>query len=127
TSYFEAGAGFDVPEAKLRLTGIADRIDMLKSGGADIIDYKTGMNPSVKQARSLLDPQLSLEAAVLLRGGFKNVPRATPKDLHYVRLKPGDAFKTDRANNEDSTRAGAEPKSAVALAGDVIEQLARFS
>jgi ATP-dependent helicase/nuclease subunit B len=127
TSYFEAAAGFDIPEAKLRLTGIADRIDMLKSGGADIIDYKTGMNPTAKQARSLLDPQLSLEAAVLLRGGFRNVPRATPQDLLYVRLKPGDGFKTDRVNNEDSTRAGSVPKSAVELAGDAIEQLARFT
>jgi ATP-dependent helicase/nuclease subunit B len=126
-SHFEARAGFDIPEARLRLTGIADRIDILKSGGADIIDYKTGMNPTAKQARALLDPQLSLEAAVLLRGGFRDVPKAVPKDLLYVRLKPGDGFKTDRVNNEDATRAGTVPKTAVELAGDAIDQLARFT
>jgi ATP-dependent helicase/nuclease subunit B len=43
----EAGAGFEVETAGIRVTGIADRIDLMRSGTADIIDYKTGLSPSV--------------------------------------------------------------------------------
>ncbi len=36
------------------LTGVADRIDILKDGGAAILDYKTGTPPSNKQVEELL-------------------------------------------------------------------------
>ena len=52
------------------LTGVADRIDILKSGGAAILDYKTGRPPSPPHIRELLTPQLPLEAAILAAGGF---------------------------------------------------------
>jgi ATP-dependent helicase/nuclease subunit B len=35
----------------------------------------------VKQARSLLDPQLALEAAALMRGAFRDAGTPTPEDL----------------------------------------------
>ncbi|MDP9839280.1 ATP-dependent helicase/nuclease subunit B [Neorhizobium huautlense] len=124
-TFTELSAGFDMPEAGIRLTGIADRIDIKGSGRADIIDYKTGLSPSVNQARSLLDPQLALEAAALLAGGFKNMPALTPEELTYVRLRPGDRFATDTVNNEYAKEsARIQPKSAIDLANESREQLA---
>jgi ATP-dependent helicase/nuclease subunit B len=126
-TFTELSAGFDIPEAGIRLTGIADRIDVKGSGRADIIDYKTGLSPSVNQARSLLDPQLALEAAALLAGGFKNMPSMTPEQLTYVRLRPGDRFKTDTVNNEYAKETDRiTPKSAIDLANESREQLASF-
>ncbi|MBB3946536.1 ATP-dependent helicase/nuclease subunit B [Rhizobium skierniewicense] len=126
-SYIEARAGQEIAEAGIRLTGVADRIDIKTSGKADIIDYKTGLSPSVKQARSLLDPQLALEAAALMRGAFRDVGSPTPEDLIYVRLRPSERFGTDTINNEHAkATAKITPKSAVELASDSIDQLAKF-
>ncbi len=123
----EAGAGFEVEMAGIRVTGIADRIDLMRSGNADIIDYKTGLSPSVSQARALLDPQLALEAAALQAGAFKTMGVQQPGDLLYVRLRPGDRFKFERVNNEGSTAtAKRQPKSAIDLAQDSIDQLTKF-
>ncbi len=126
-SLIEARAGQEIPEAGIRLTGVADRIDIKTSGKVDIIDYKTGLSPSVKQARSLLDPQLALEAAALMRGAFRDTGSAIPEDLIYVRLRPGERFGTDTVNNEHAkATAKTTPKSAVELGTDSIEQLANF-
>ncbi len=123
----EAGAGFEVEAAGIRVTGIADRIDLMGSGNADIVDYKTGLSPSVSQARALLDPQLALEAAALQAGAFKAMGVQRPGDLLYVRLRPGDRFKAERVNNEGSAAtAKRQPKSAIDLAQDSIDQLTKF-
>ncbi|MGO4317728.1 double-strand break repair protein AddB [Agrobacterium tumefaciens] len=126
-SFFEARAGQEIPEAGIRLTGIADRIDIKTGGQADIIDYKTGLAPSVNQARALLDPQLALEAAALMRGAFREAGSQTPENLIYVRLRPGTRFFADQVNNEHSNRGGKKaPKSAIELATESIDQLAKF-
>lgn len=126
-SFFEARAGQEIAEAGIRLTGIADRIDIKTGGQADIIDYKTGLAPSVNQARALLDPQLALEAAALMRGAFRETGTQTPDNLIYVRLRPGDRFFADQVNNEHSTRSSKKaPKSAIELATESIDQLAKF-
>ena len=39
-----------------------------------ILDYKTGAPPTEKQVRTGLSPQLTLEAAILRQGGFKDIP-----------------------------------------------------
>ncbi|WP_407818049.1 PD-(D/E)XK nuclease family protein, partial [Staphylococcus aureus] len=86
------------------------------NGQADIIDYKTGLAPSVNQARALLDPQLALEAAALMRGAFREAGSPTPENLIYVRLRPGERFFADQVNNEHSSRSGKRPpKSAIEL------------
>ncbi|TWF46645.1 DNA helicase/exodeoxyribonuclease V subunit B [Neorhizobium alkalisoli] len=123
----EAGAGFEVPAAGIRVTGIADRIDIKGSGEADIVDYKTGLSPSVSQARSLLDPQLALEAAALQAGAFKKAGQRPADKLLYVRLRPGDRFREDKVNNEGgSANAKRPPKSAMDLAEEALDQLTRF-
>ncbi|MGK9039855.1 double-strand break repair protein AddB [Rhizobium sp. SA279] len=126
-SFYEARAGQEIVEAGIRLTGIADRIDIKTNGQADIIDYKTGLAPSVNQARALLDPQLALEAAALMRGAFREAGSPTPENLIYVRLRPGERFFADQVNNEHSSRSGKRPpKSAIELATESIEQLTKF-
>ncbi|WP_370660297.1 double-strand break repair protein AddB [Peteryoungia algae] len=109
----------------ITISGIADRIDIRGGGFADIIDYKTGLNPSANQARSLLDPQLALEAAALLEGAFKPAGDVKPLNLVYVRLRPGDRFSTDQVNNEMATR-GDSKKSALELATQSVDELGRF-
>ena len=118
----EAGAGWEVPEAGIRLTGIADRIDIKGSGLATIIDYKTGSSPTPAQARLLLDPQLALEAAALRAGAFKSIGAQDVDELLYVRLKPGERFKAECVNNE----AAKNGKSALDLAEESIAQLTKF-
>lgn len=80
---------FDGPAGPFRLVGKADRIDRLKSGGADILDYKTGIPPSEKQVVAQLSPQLPLEAAILAAGGFKEIGPDKAATLIYIRLTGG--------------------------------------
>ncbi|AQS42265.1 MAG: Restriction endonuclease like protein [Candidatus Tokpelaia hoelldobleri] len=76
-----------VGQTGVTLSGRADRIDVFAGGYADILDFKTGMAPSVKQAASLMAPQLALEGALLARGAFAGCGMGTPADLLYIRLK----------------------------------------
>lgn len=77
-----------VGQTGVTLSGRADRIDVFADGCADILDFKTGMSPSVKQAATLMAPQLALEGALLARGAFADCNgMTTPADLFYIRLK----------------------------------------
>lgn len=90
--YLEIGGGVDLklPGFEFRLRGRADRIDLLEGGGLAVIDYKTGQVPSQKQVDALLAPQLPLEAAMIKRFGFKDVPADAPlTELLYLQLKGG--------------------------------------
>lgn len=109
----------------LMVSGRADRIDIRTDGRADIIDYKTGASPSAKVARTLLDPQLALEAAVLKGGGFTEIKPRDTQDLHYVRLRPGSRFAVDTVNNENGR--GDNRRSAMELAEDSMNQLIRLT
>ncbi|TCU35946.1 double-strand break repair protein AddB [Rhizobium azibense] len=124
-TYTEVRGGVELEPINIRLTGVADRIDVTGPNAADIIDYKTGSNPSPAQARTLLDPQLALEAAALSAGAFRDVGSLIPQDLIYVRLRPGSRFDTDVVNNETSTRSD-KAKSALDLAEESIDQLVKF-
>jgi ATP-dependent helicase/nuclease subunit B len=80
----------DVAGAGTRLSGRADRIDLLKDGTVRIIDYKTGTFPSPKQVMSGYAPQLPLEAALIGRGAFNDVPPRKTSSLLYMKLSGGD-------------------------------------
>ena len=73
-----------------RLTCRADRIDLMTDGSARIIDYKTGSVPSTDQVKSGFAPQLTLQAAILARGGFAEVDERNTAAIAYVRLSGGD-------------------------------------
>jgi ATP-dependent helicase/nuclease subunit B len=64
----------------------ADRIDVLRSGGARLIDYKSGAPPTAKDVQAGFSPQLTLEAAVLCRGGFDGAPALKPEEALYLKL-----------------------------------------
>jgi ATP-dependent helicase/nuclease subunit B len=126
SSHTEVPASLEL-QSGIRITGIADRIDIRGPNSADILDYKTGSSPSLKEARILLDPQLALEAAALKRGAFKGIPALVPESLIYVRLRPGTKFKTECVNNEFS-KASAKTviKTADDLAADSVRELEKL-
>ena len=72
-----------------RLTGRADRIDELREGGLEFIDFKTGSVPTPGVMRDFLAPQLPLEAAMARSGGFEGVPPAEAAALTYVKIGLG--------------------------------------
>jgi ATP-dependent helicase/nuclease subunit B len=64
----------------------ADRIDVLQSGGARLIDYKSGAPPIAKEVKAGFSPQLTLEAAMLQRGGFEALPPLKTEEAIYLKL-----------------------------------------
>src|SRR5215471_8791278 len=89
----ELSGKIDIPlgERVFTLRARADRIERLAGGSYAILDYKTGQVPSEKQVRIGVSPQLTLEAAILRRGGFQNIPAdASVAELVYVSLRGGD-------------------------------------
>ncbi len=96
------------------LTGVADRIDILKDGTCVLLDYKTGALPSIKQVTRLLSPQLPLEAAMLAEGGFAGIGKRIAEDLIYLSLA-----------SEKQARNPRAIKDAAVLAQEAVAQLAR--
>ncbi|MBT7757488.1 MAG: double-strand break repair protein AddB, partial [Rhodospirillaceae bacterium] len=77
------------PGGAFILTGIADRIDRLPDGSLGIIDYKTGVTPSEAELLRGEAPQLPLEAAIAMAGGFAHVPGGEVSRLSYWRVSGG--------------------------------------
>ena len=111
-SFVEA-SGYAEVDDYTTLSGRADRIDLMRDGTIEIIDYKTGSVPSNKQVRQLLSPQLPLEAAMIARGTFREIGKAQAGSLKYVHLKPkaGSSAGSELAE----TKAEDDERSAYAL------------
>ena len=80
-----------LPEGEsFNLRARADRIEAGPDGAFAIIDFKTGQPPSAKEVFAGFSPQLTLEAAMLMAGGFEGIDRAreTP-ELLYVKISGG--------------------------------------
>ncbi|RCS22316.1 double-strand break repair protein AddB [Phyllobacterium salinisoli] len=90
-----AAHALEVDGQGVTLSGRADRIDLMRGGSAEIIDYKTGSTPSRRQAHVLLSPQLALEAALLARGAFRETGAIPASDLLYVRLRGNGAVEPE--------------------------------
>ena len=79
---------FDLPGGgSFGLRGRADRIEVHPGGGFTILDFKTGSPPTNPQVHSGLAPQLTLQAAMALRGGYGKGLGGTVEDLRYVHLQ----------------------------------------
>jgi ATP-dependent helicase/nuclease subunit B len=118
-----AAREIEIGDTGVRLRGRADRIDRLADGTAEILDFKSGSNPSRRQAQTLVSPQLALEAALLRRGAFAELGAAEPADLVYVRLKANGLVVP-----ESILKDGRKMLSAVDLAEDAwrrLEELVR--
>ncbi len=69
-----------------RLTGRADRIERRADGTLSVLDYKTGAAPNPKEVVDGYRPQLTLEAAMLARGGFGADWQGDTGELAYWKL-----------------------------------------
>jgi ATP-dependent helicase/nuclease subunit B len=69
-----------------KLSARADRIDVLRSGSARLIDYKSGAPPKAKDVKAGFSPQLTLEAAMLQQGGFEGLPPLETEQAIYLKL-----------------------------------------
>ncbi len=78
------------PAGPFELVAKADRVDQLKDGTLSIIDYKTGATPSKIEIGLGFAPQLPLEAALAIQGGFNGVAPAPVSCLEFWRLSGGD-------------------------------------
>ena len=70
----------------VRLEGRADRLDILADGGLAILDFKTGAPPAQIAIQDGRAPQLPLEAAMALKGGFPDIAPATVSALEHWKL-----------------------------------------
>lgn len=77
-----AGVGFT-------LYGRADRIDRMKDGRIEILDFKTGSIPDKKTMAGYLAPQLPIEALIARRGGFDAQLTGAPARLAFLKLAHG--------------------------------------
>ena len=80
---------FDIAGGPFSLSARADRLDVLADGGLRIIDYKTGTLP--KRRGKEYDPQIDLEAAIAMQGGFGDAGDAHDvRELLLVRVHGGE-------------------------------------
>jgi ATP-dependent helicase/nuclease subunit B len=84
-AYLERRGALDL-SCGVTLTARADRIAIDAAGQAHLMDVKTGNPPSEDQVTAGFEPQLALEAAMLARGAFADVPHARTESLTYWRF-----------------------------------------
>ncbi|HUB94838.1 MAG TPA: double-strand break repair protein AddB [Stellaceae bacterium] len=82
----EGQLNFSAPAGPFLLTGRADRIDRLHTGGLAIVDYKTGTPPSAADLAGGFAPQLALEAAIAEAGGFAGIAAEAVVELAFWHL-----------------------------------------
>lgn len=86
------------------LTANADRLETDHAGALRIIDYKTGRAPTVKEVAAGFAPQLTLEAAIALGGGFSALAEVTALDeLSYVKFGTGRELEISKLSWDNRT------------------------
>jgi len=116
----EGALAFAAPGGEFLLTAKADRVDLLADGTLGIVDYKTGQPPTKREVAAGLAPQLPLEAAIAMEGGFAGIDAAPVGVLEFWRLSGGDPAGERRP-------AGDDPAALAAAARDGLAALiARF-
>jgi ATP-dependent helicase/nuclease subunit B len=87
----EGGLILEGPAGPFELTARADRIDVGKTG-LIVTDYKTkaDLTDLVSKARQGLAPQLALEAAIAIDGGFTGLAAGPVTELRYISASGGE-------------------------------------
>lgn len=80
---------FETTNGEFKLYGRADRIDVMKDGRVEIMDFKTGNPPDRTQMQHLMAPQLPLEAYVMAQSGFKGVQPRSVSALKFIKIANG--------------------------------------
>lgn len=93
------------------LSATADRIDILKAGGAAIFDYKLRRIPSEKQIKNF-SAQLPLTGAIVEAGGFAALGRARVASYAYHRVVDRNVKSADLVHE----KTGDDASSAIAEA-----------
>jgi ATP-dependent helicase/nuclease subunit B len=87
----------------LTLKARADRLDMLRDGTLEIIDYKTGAVPSKKDVAAALKPQMIVETLMAEAGAFKDMDAKPVSALTYVSVG-------ENKGEVEASKAGVEPQ-----------------
>jgi ATP-dependent helicase/nuclease subunit B len=115
--------GIPLADGTFTLSGIADRIERMPDGRYVILDYKTGAVRSEKQVRTGLAPQLTLEAAMLRKGSFENIPAgASVAEIAYVKLKGGEPAGEYEPINFKSGDADSQAEQALAKLSAIAQR-----
>jgi ATP-dependent helicase/nuclease subunit B len=85
----------DAPGGPFLLTARADRIDQ-GPAGLVITDYKTGLIPPDKRVLEGTAPQLALEAAIALAGGFPDIAVTSVAAIRYIAATGGEPPGADK-------------------------------
>ncbi|MEM8937625.1 MAG: double-strand break repair protein AddB [Pseudomonadota bacterium] len=109
---------FTIDGAQYALSARADRIDRLTSGGAFVVDYKTGGPPTQKQVETF-SPQLPLTALIAEAGGFEALGRAPVEGFEYFHVLSPDERRAQIGFAEDKAAA------LIANAKDALTELLR--
>ncbi|MEA1677659.1 double-strand break repair protein AddB [Nitrospirillum sp. BR 11163] len=99
----------------------ADRIDRHPDGSVAIIDYKTGTPPRAKDVELGFAPQLPLEAAIALAGGF-GLRAPVVEQLAFWRLTGGEPAGQVVALKLDPARLAAEAVEGLRQLIDLFDQ-----
>jgi ATP-dependent helicase/nuclease subunit B len=103
-SWSEVSGELTIPDAfaNFRLTAKADRIDLTRDGRLIVIDYKTGALPSRDEIIAGFAPQLPLEAAIAIAGGFADIGDRALQEVAFWRLRGTAAGGECRGIGEDA-------------------------
>jgi ATP-dependent helicase/nuclease subunit B len=72
--------------SQFKLTARADRIELNKDGTVTLVDYKTGTPPGTNEILVGFAPQLTLEAAMCVRGAFDLGQKIERIEALYLKL-----------------------------------------
>lgn len=75
-----------LPGGPFVVTAKADRIDRLRDGTSAVYDYKTGAPPTEKTIEVRFNHQLHVQAAILAKGGFEDIPAMEAATGAYIGL-----------------------------------------
>jgi ATP-dependent helicase/nuclease subunit B len=88
-SEYQGSLAMQVEDYSFSLAAKADRINLLKSGGVAIFDFKTGQVPAKWKAEHGLYPQLYVEAVIAGGGGYHDPGKQEAKRLAYIGFNQG--------------------------------------